>query len=141
MKTHNLHRPTLIGHSMGAKTVMCVALHSPSKIANLIAVDNAPVDAALRSDFGTYVKGMREVERANISKQSEADEILQPYAKVYDEWFAPSVRPTPHSFLSKTNRTDALSYLRNSPSANSSSPTFHVQRVKTARLSSTGACH
>lgn len=67
---------------MGAKTAMCVALQWPEKVANLIPVDNAPVDAALKSDFGIYVKGMREVERAMCKKQSEADEILKDYAKV-----------------------------------------------------------
>lgn len=92
MEAHNLNNPTIIGHSMGAKTAMCVALTAPSKVANLIAVDNAPVDAALKSDFGTYVRGMREVERANVKKLSEADEILQPFAKVIKPHFAPSVR-------------------------------------------------
>jgi len=78
---HNLRNTTLIGHSMGAKTAMCVALRSPDKVANLIPVDNAPVDAALKSDFGTYVQGMREVEKVKIKRQSEADELLKPYAK------------------------------------------------------------
>jgi pimeloyl-ACP methyl ester carboxylesterase len=68
---------------MGAKTAMCVALRSPDKVANLIPVDNAPVDAALKSDFGTYVQGMREVEKVKIKRQSEADELLKPYAKVF----------------------------------------------------------
>ncbi|KAF2404557.1 alpha/beta-hydrolase [Trichodelitschia bisporula] len=78
---HKLKDVTLIGHSMGAKTAMAVALRSPNKVANLIPVDNAPVDASLRSDFSTYVRGMRKVEEANVNKQSEADEILQPYVK------------------------------------------------------------
>lgn len=64
---------------MGAKTVMTIALHSPDLVANLIPVDNAPVDAALKSDFGKYVQGMRKVEEARVHKQSEADEILQAY--------------------------------------------------------------
>jgi len=67
---------------MGAKTAMCVALTWPDKVANLIPVDNAPVDAALRSDFGAYVQGMREVAKRQVTKQSEADEIMKPYAKV-----------------------------------------------------------
>jgi pimeloyl-ACP methyl ester carboxylesterase len=79
---HDLRRPTLIGHSMGAKTAMTIALRQPSLIANLIAVDNAPVDAALKSDFRSYVKGMQEVEKAKVKKQMEADQILKPYAKV-----------------------------------------------------------
>jgi pimeloyl-ACP methyl ester carboxylesterase len=88
---HKLQNTTLIGHSMGAKTAMCVALSSPSKVANLIPVDNAPVDAALKSDFNIYVKGMMDVERAQVKRQSEADEILKPYAKVFWPHWAPSV--------------------------------------------------
>ena len=74
---------TLIGHSMGAKTVMTVALRDPSACANIIAVDNAPVDAALASDFPRYVEGMRKVEDRKVKSQKEADEILEPYAKVW----------------------------------------------------------
>jgi pimeloyl-ACP methyl ester carboxylesterase len=76
---------------MGAKTAMVVALRSPEKVATLIAVDNAPVDAALKSDFATYIKGMRDVERAKPKKQAEADELLKPYAKVFWPDWAPSV--------------------------------------------------
>jgi hypothetical protein len=77
---------------MGAKTAMCVALSWPNKVANLIPVDNAPVDAALKSDFGTFVQGMREVANRQVTKQSEADEILKPYAKVLSPHFIPSLR-------------------------------------------------
>lgn len=58
---------------------MTVALSNPSIVANLIPVDNAPVDAALKSDFGKYVQGMRKIEEARVQKQSEADDILQSY--------------------------------------------------------------
>jgi pimeloyl-ACP methyl ester carboxylesterase len=79
---------------MGAKTAMCVALRSPEKVANLIPVDNAPIDAALKSDFNIYVKGMLDVQRAKVKKQSEADELLKPYAKVFWPHWAPSVCST-----------------------------------------------
>jgi pimeloyl-ACP methyl ester carboxylesterase len=79
---HKLKRPTLIGHSMGAKTAMCVALKSPEKVANLIPVDNAPVDAALKTDFGTFVRGMRVVEERKVKNLKEADEVLKEYATV-----------------------------------------------------------
>ncbi|OAX79345.1 hypothetical protein ACJ72_06341, partial [Emergomyces africanus] len=78
---HNLKlaKPTLIGHSMGAKTAMTVALRSPELISSFIAVDNGPVSAKLGSQFTKYVKGMQEIERANVTKQSEADRILHQY--------------------------------------------------------------
>jgi pimeloyl-ACP methyl ester carboxylesterase len=82
IEKHKLQKPTLIGHSMGAKTVMTLALQHPELTESIVVVDNAPVDVALKSDFHSYVQGMKEVSRANPTKQSEADEILKPYAKV-----------------------------------------------------------
>lgn len=64
---------------MGAKAAMTVALRQRVPIANLISVDNGPVDAALKSDFAKYVKGMRRIEDAQTKKQSEADTILADY--------------------------------------------------------------
>ena len=61
---------------MGAKTAMGVALKHPDLVKLLIAVDNAPVDASLSSDFPRYVRAMKEIEHARVKKQSEADSIL-----------------------------------------------------------------
>ncbi len=61
---------------------MTVALRSPQLLGSLISVDNAPVDANLKSDFHHYVQGLREIEEAGVSKQVEADDILQKYEKV-----------------------------------------------------------
>ena len=61
---------------------MTLALDKPHLVQNLISVDNAPVDAALKSDFGKYLQGMREVEDTRVQKQSEADEILRTFEDV-----------------------------------------------------------
>lgn len=63
---------------------MALALRSPVSYSGLVPVDNSPVDAALKSDFDTYVKAMRELEEKNAMsaepfKQSDADAILQKY--------------------------------------------------------------
>ena len=79
IKTNNIEKPTLLGHSMGAKVAMTLVLRQPSQYSGLCPVDNSPIDAALKSDFGTYVKAMREVEDKEAKKQSEADQILQKY--------------------------------------------------------------
>ena len=60
---------------------MTLALTSPSLIASLIAVDNAPVDARLESDFARYIQGMKKIDAANVTRQAEADAILEPYEK------------------------------------------------------------
>ncbi|QRD87906.1 alpha/beta fold family hydrolase [Aspergillus flavus] len=77
-----LNKCVLIGHSMGAKTAMTVALDSPNLISALIPVDNAPVNAPLKSDFGKYVRGMQQIEAQNVAKQSDADKILKDYEEV-----------------------------------------------------------
>jgi len=64
---------------MGAKTAMTVALRNRFPVGALIPVDNAPVDAALKSDFGKYVQGMRKIEDRGVNTKVQADEILQDY--------------------------------------------------------------
>lgn len=61
---------------------MTVALRSPSAVSALIPVDNAPVNAPLKSDFSKYVQGMQHIESAKVTKQSDADAILQGYEEV-----------------------------------------------------------
>ncbi|KAI0969829.1 alpha beta hydrolase fold family [Xylaria arbuscula] len=76
---HGLKEPSLIGHSMGAKTAMTLALEQPSLISNIVSVDNAPIDATLSRNFATYIRGMRHIEDAGVTRQSEADSILTSY--------------------------------------------------------------
>ena len=61
---------------------MTVALRSPHLLGALIPVDNAPVDAHLKNDFHKYVRGMREIEEAQVKRQAEADDILKKYEGV-----------------------------------------------------------
>ena len=56
---------------------MAVSLRRPDLVRDIIAVDNAPIEAMLSSSFGQYVQAMRRIEDANIQKQSEADDILK----------------------------------------------------------------
>jgi len=58
---------------------MALALHAPELIQDLVSVDNAPVDVALLSEFPKYIQGMKKIEEAEITKQAEADNILQDY--------------------------------------------------------------
>ena len=66
----------------GAKVAMTVALRSSSLLGALIPVDNAPVDALLKSDFSRYLEGMREIEYTGVRKTAEADHILRKYEDV-----------------------------------------------------------
>jgi len=79
IEEHHLKDTTLIGHSMGAKTAMTLALRSPEIINDIVSVDNAPLDAALLSSFGKYIQGMKKIEEAGVTRQAEADKILYDY--------------------------------------------------------------
>ena len=61
---------------------MTVALRSPNTVSALIPVDNAPVNAPLKSDFSKYVRGMQKIEAEKVTKQSDADAILKEYEEV-----------------------------------------------------------
>ena len=61
---------------------MAVALRNPKNVGTLIPVDNAPIDATLRSDFGKYIQGMKKILDAGITKQAEADNIMKEYEEV-----------------------------------------------------------
>jgi pimeloyl-ACP methyl ester carboxylesterase len=60
---------------------MALALHEPDLVANLVAVDNAPADARLGSEFPRYIQGMKKIDEARVTRQAEADKILEPYEK------------------------------------------------------------
>lgn len=61
---------------------MTVALQSPKLAKALVSVDNAPIDANLKSNFHQYVRGLREVEERRVRRQADADEVLASYEKV-----------------------------------------------------------
>ncbi len=55
-------RWTVIGHSMGGKVAMRMALTEPGLVDRLCVVDMAPVDYHGLTSFGRYVEGMRSVD-------------------------------------------------------------------------------
>lgn len=76
---HNLINPILVGHSMGGKAVMTTALQEPELVSKLVVVDMPPVSLRLGRSFRQYIEAMKEIEAAQVSKQSEADAILARY--------------------------------------------------------------
>lgn len=63
---------------------MTVAIRSPNLLGALIPVDNAPVDASLKSDFLRYLEGLQDIQNAGVKRQAEADQILSKYEDVRD---------------------------------------------------------
>ncbi|KAI8898737.1 Alpha/Beta hydrolase protein, partial [Globomyces pollinis-pini] len=80
VKKHGWDKVTLIGHSMGGKVSINLALNPNlnSILDRLIIVDMAPVrqSTTLSSGFRSYVDAMKKVSQSKVSGTVEADKIL-----------------------------------------------------------------
>ncbi len=61
---------------------MTLALGRLDLVHDLVAVDNAPVDVAIGSEFTKYIQGMRKIDEADVTRQADADKILVGYEEV-----------------------------------------------------------
>ncbi len=69
-----LDRPAVLGHSMGGKVAMTLALTEPSRVFRLIVVDIAPVSYGDR--FSSYTAAMRGIDAVNASSRDEIRRTL-----------------------------------------------------------------
>lgn len=68
----------LVGHSMGAKIAMLVALRHPELIHSLVVVDMSPVNFPLGRAFTGYVEAMQSIDLDTLAGRADADAKLQP---------------------------------------------------------------
>lgn len=74
IETEDLGPVILIGHSMGGKTAMRLALDGPSMIEKLVIADIAPVN--YQQSFGSYVDAMKAIDVQSLSNRNEIDDLL-----------------------------------------------------------------
>lgn len=66
----------LVGHSMGGKAAMVLALRHPELVERLCVVDVSPADYDSGSEFVGYIAAMRELDLTAIEQRSDADAAL-----------------------------------------------------------------
>jgi esterase len=89
----------VVGHSMGGKVAMTLALLHRELVARLAVVDVSPVPTNEISHFARYVEGMRSIDLDSLADRSQADDQLAPYVP------APGIR----SFLLQNLRRERRS--------------------------------
>jgi len=76
MARHGLEGAAVMGHSMGGKAAMALALTSPDIVGSLIVVDIAPV--ARPPDLWTYVRAMADIDLSAVTRRAEVGDLLAP---------------------------------------------------------------
>ncbi|XP_032110851.1 protein ABHD11 isoform X2 [Sapajus apella] len=85
----------IVGHSMGGKTAMLLALQRPDLVERLIAVDISPVETTGISNFATYVTAMRTINIPDELPRSHArklaDEQLSSVVQRQESYLGPTL--------------------------------------------------
>lgn len=79
MARHGLEGATVMGHSMGGKAAMVLALSWPEIVGALIVVDIAPVTRP--PDLRPYVKAMANIDLSAVTRRADVGELLAPVVK------------------------------------------------------------
>ena len=94
LDTHNYHvmaddlvevinslniKPNIIGHSMGGKAAMVLALKRPNLLRNLIIADIAPVK--YEHDQSQFIEAMQKVDLSKVEKRSDATLALSKFVE------------------------------------------------------------
>jgi pimeloyl-ACP methyl ester carboxylesterase len=89
----------VIGHSMGGKVAMTLALLKPELVERLCVVDVSPVASREINEFATFIRGMQTIDLQKLSDRKAADAQLAEYAS----------DPVVRSFLLQNLRRDQSS--------------------------------
>lgn len=76
LDAHALPAATVIGHSMGGKTAMQLALKHSDRVAALVVVDIAPVQYAGREHL-SIIRAMQAADLQNVQRRAEVERQLE----------------------------------------------------------------
>lgn len=77
IQTRSIHQPVLLGHSMGGKAAMNLAVRHPEQVHKLIVVDIVPKTYLVHHD--AILDGLKAIPIHTLSTRNEADRILSQY--------------------------------------------------------------
>lgn len=80
MDMHNIEKTAIMGHSLGGKVAMQVALTFPERISKLIVGDIAPVEYPHHHD--RIFEGLNAVSEVSVASRKEAEQILADYVDI-----------------------------------------------------------
>lgn len=69
---------TLVGHSMGGKVAMLVALQHPETVGRLVVADMSPVTYTGAREFGDFIAAMKAMDLESLRSREDADAALEP---------------------------------------------------------------
>jgi esterase len=76
MTANGLSKAAIIGHSLGGKVAMTLALTQPQRVDRLVVVDIAPVPRP--TTHAAYAEAMRALDLRGVSRRGAADALLKP---------------------------------------------------------------
>lgn len=79
MDAQGLEKATVLGHSMGGKVAMQMALKAPERVAGIIVADISPVTYQPRHDH--VLEGLKSVETGKLTSRQDADRALSEYVE------------------------------------------------------------
>lgn len=76
MDRHGIANAAVVGHSMGGKVAMTMALQAPERLTHLMVVDIAPVNYDHKSEHGDIIAALQNLDTNNIEDRDDADQAL-----------------------------------------------------------------
>lgn len=74
LDSQNLSTANILGHSMGGKIAMWLALNHPNKVKNLVVADISPID--YQHSFNHTIDALKSIPLEQISNRKQADDFL-----------------------------------------------------------------
>lgn len=76
IRAHGEDPVALVGHSLGGKVSMALALRHPDLVERLCVVDMSPVEYQKMGEFSGYIEALRGMDLASLQQRADAEEAL-----------------------------------------------------------------